>query len=355
MKPTGGYVEQLEKDRPRSRCRKWRLVANFGKVDGKYPHRYKRFDGTYREAKTALAAWLHDLELEDEREKSPTFGEYARRWHERRVRSGMYAERTMDGEGWRVNALVALLGDLQMDEVTRRDVEDCYTRLSSGESPSGKPWKPSSVNSMHKTLSTIFSDAVRDAVIDSKPTFEAKRPQVPQVERNVPTTRMVDAMVESLDPREPHQMAVMLCACLGLRRSEAVMVEKSDFDGKRVHVTKAAEEDGTEKPTKTVRIREVPAPPILRDAIEAAPDGKLAEIRPKVLTRWWCRNRGRWGMEGVRLHDLRHAYATRLAEAGVHPRVMMQLGGWETIEVCMNIYTHVHSSSLDDAVERAFS
>lgn len=356
MKPTGGHVEQLEKNKPRNKCRRWQLVANFGCVDGKYPRKTKLSIGTVKEANAALSEWLDDLELEAEREKTPTFSEYASAWHERRKKSGMYASRTIDREPYRLASASTHLKHMRMADITTKDIEDCYTALMGGDSPSGKCLKPWSISSIHTTLSKLFKDAVKDGVIESDPTREAKRPKIAEIERRIPTTQHVDEMVKELDPKDPRHMAILLCACMGLRRSEAVILNWTDWDGARMHITKAAEDDGTPRPTKNVKIREVPAPEFLRIVLDNMKSrGQICPMKPAVLSRWWQRNRGKWDMDGVRLHDLRHAYATRLAEAGVHPRVMMELGGWETIDVCMEIYTHVHSSSLDDAVAAAFS
>lgn len=356
MRPTGGHVEQLEKSKPRNKCRRWQLVANFGCVDGKYPRKTKLFIGAVKEANAALSEWIGELELDDEREKSPVFSDYAAAWHERREKSGMYAKRTIDREPYRLASAGMHLGHMRVKDITTKDIEDCYTALMGGNSPSGKRLQPWSIDSIHTTLSKLFKDAVKDGIIESNPAKSAKRPKIVEVERCVPTTEHVDEMVNGLDPSDPRHMAIMLCACMGLRRSEAVILDWADWDGARLHITKAAEDDGTPKPTKNVRIREVPAPTFLREILdERKSKGQICPMKPAALSRWWRRNRHKWGMEGVRLHDLRHAYATRLAEAGVHPRVMMELGGWETIDVCMEIYTHVHSSSLDDAVAAAFS
>jgi len=334
----------------RKRCRVWDVSVVLD--DGTHPS--MRVEGTESDARAKLAAWIARIEATVD--DSTTFAEYAWAWHRRRAESGMYAARTMDGEVYRINALCTHLGKMRLVDIGRRDVEDCYTRLMRGETPSGRPYSPKSIECAHKTLSAILHDAVSRDILPSAPTSHARRPKVPPAVRRVPTSEEVDAMVASLDLDDPHHMAVALCACCGLRRSEAVRVlsDWSCFDGSRLHVASSSDEDGGAKPTKTTAAREVPVPRPLAARLNAMELEEWA-IRPKVLTRWWSRNRASLGMDGVRLHDLRHAYATRLAEAGVHPRVMMQLGGWESIDVCMEIYTHVNSSALDDAVDSAFA
>lgn len=354
MKLTGHLVPR--EDKPRSKCRIWELVVNMPKRGKRYPRRTRRFHGTYREAQSALRDFIKELEGGNTVDGSILFSEYAESWHKRRAESGMYSQRTIDREPYRLKSATMHLGDMRMRDITTADIEDCYSKLIAGDSPSGKKLQPWTISSIHNTLSKLFADAVRDNVVASKPTDGAKRPTIVQKERNVPTADLVDSMLDCMDFDDPRHMAIMLCARFGLRRSEAVMLDWSDWDGQRLHITKSAQDDGKPKPTKTVKIREVPAPESAKVELDARKsEGPICPMKPAVLSRWWRRNRGRWGMDGVRLHDLRHAYATRLAEAGVHPRVMMQLGGWDTIDVCMEIYTHVHSETLDDAVNAAFS
>lgn len=354
MKPTGGTVVQLDKDKPRNRCRRWELRANFGCVDGKYPHKTKRFEGTWREANAALSEWLAELEYEDEREKAPTFSEYAKRWHERREKSGMLSARTVDREVSRIANAAAAFGGKRIDEVTSEDVENLYTSMLDG-SLTGKRLSASTASTMACTLSPLFTDAVKEGMAKANPVRDAKRPKVAQEPRSVPDGGKVDAMLAALDVADPAQRAVSLCAACGLRRSEAVALEWDDFDGSEVRVSKSCADNGKLIPTKNGRIRSVPVPESLAAKLESErDDGGMCPMKPLSLSQWWRRNRARFGMEGVRLHDLRHAYATRLAVAGVHPKVMQSLGGWETMDVCMQIYTHVNDTALFDAVKAAF-
>ena len=336
------HINALE-DRPRSKCRLWELVVNLPKKDGKYPRRVRRFHGTYREAQHALAEFKAECERKSEPSRM-TFAEYAHDWHNGRVESGALAENTISTESTRIKAACRHIGAIEMAKITPGDITDMYTALN---------WSPKSIEGMHKTLSTLFGDAMRANVIDSKPTTDAKRPTIPQAVRIVPSPESVDAMVASLDFTDAAQLAVALCACCGLRREEAVALEWSDFADGSVTVQRAANPDGTDKSTKSGKPRTVPVPDSLMERLPAA-SGRVAPMRPDSLTRWWTRHREQFGMDGVRLHDLRHAYLTRLAMAGVHPRVMMELAGHTSIDVCMSIYTHVDDSARRDAVTRAF-
>lgn len=344
MRPTGGRLVHRG-------GRLWELTAVFGKVDGRYPTRTRRFEGTERQAEAALAAFVDELSAE--RPPAPVFRDFAGVWHDGRARARSVAPRTLEREISRLKALCLHLGDMRVDDIAPADIERAYAALMDGESLTGARLSPSTIASYHITLCGLFSQAVRDGIVDKSPCKSVRLPIVTPYEADPPTTAEVDALVASLDLTLPAHRGVALCALCGLRRSEAVAVSSRDFDGRRLTVRGSSAEDGTLAATKNRESRAVPVPEPLRSAL-ANVDGRFCAMLPLSLSRWWQRNRDALGMPKVRLHDLRHAYVTRLAEAGVHPRVMMRLAGHRSIDVCMEVYTHVRDTALDDAVDAAF-
>ena len=69
------------------------------------------------------------------------------------------------------------------------------------------------------------------------------------------------------------------------------------------------------------------------------------------LTEWWEKRRALYGCEGVKLHDLRHAYITSLARAGAHPKVIQELAGHATPMVALQVYTHLSDDDKRAAVD----
>lgn len=59
-----GSIIQLEKDKPKSRCRKWQLRVRIGKDPrtGKYKARTRHFEGAYTQAKAALREFIDEAE-----------------------------------------------------------------------------------------------------------------------------------------------------------------------------------------------------------------------------------------------------------------------------------------------------
>jgi integrase len=72
-------------------------------------------------------------------------------------------------------------------------------------------------------------------------------------------------------------------------------------------------------------------------------------VHPDVLSRRFQRLTLRMGMAGVRLHDLRHWYATECLKAGVHPKVVSEALGHASVAFTMDIYSHLLPTMQEQA------
>lgn len=92
-----GSIIQLEKDKPKSKCRKWQLHAPIG-LDhrtGKYKARTRRFNETHAEAKKALHEFIKEIKNDEARKRlGTTIKECADDFMTRRRASGEFTENT---------------------------------------------------------------------------------------------------------------------------------------------------------------------------------------------------------------------------------------------------------------------
>nr|WP_258165214.1 site-specific integrase [Candidatus Protofrankia datiscae] len=75
-------------------------------------------------------------------------------------------------------------------------------------------------------------------------------------------------------------------------------------------------------------------------------------LEPRNVNRRFDQLREKAGLPWLRLHDLRHAFASMLFSEGVPARTVMELLGHSTIQLTMNTYTHVMPETQRDAVGR---
>jgi integrase len=64
-------------------------------------------------------------------------------------------------------------------------------------------------------------------------------------------------------------------------------------------------------------------------------------IHPLRFSRWFEQHARRAGLPKIRLHDLRHSYASAALAAGVPAKVISERLGHATIAVTMDIHSHV--------------
>ncbi len=77
---------------------------------------------------------------------------------------------------------------------------------------------------------------------------------------------------------------------------------------------------------------------------------KGEKIDPRNLLRAFYNAIKLAGIERLRWHDLRHTFATRLAQAGVDLYKIQKLGRWKEISM-LSRYAHHYPESLRDGVE----
>jgi integrase len=75
-------------------------------------------------------------------------------------------------------------------------------------------------------------------------------------------------------------------------------------------------------------------------------------IDPNYLRSSWHPRRTKAGLDGVRLHDLRHTCVTMLLKLGIPPHIVRDIVGHSAIEVTMTIYAHVSLEDKRNALAR---
>ena len=79
-------------------------------------------------------------------------------------------------------------------------------------------------------------------------------------------------------------------------------------------------------------------------------DGK--PIQPRTLTHEWAQFVVACGLPRIRFHDLRHAHATHLLMAGVHPKVASERLGHSKVGITLDLYSHVMPGMQEDAAAK---
>ncbi|MCC6738933.1 MAG: site-specific integrase [Planctomycetia bacterium] len=234
-------------------------------------------------------------------------------------------------------------GSMTLREVKAADVQKyADRRLRAGA-------RPASVYQEVCSLSGVFREALKADLVERKPVKLVKKP------------RIENTVVRFLSPEEEANLlahaapwlrpAIVISIHSGLRAGELRRLAWADVSFERGTLTI--------RHTKSKRDRVVPMNATLRETLTAIPR-RLHQ--PCVLTgpisgkamNWfngeaWRTALKRAGVERFRWHDLRHTFASRLAQAGVPILAIKQLLGHTTLAMAMR-YAHLQEKNLREAV-----
>lgn len=332
--------------------------------------RSRQFVGSYSEAKAALVRFQVECGEMPEAD-AVTFRDYSAGWIERR--KGQMAESTRRKYRDNMACWWPLIGDVPLQALDRAKVDVAVAAMRDGAMPSGRPPKDSYLHALMVSAYTICKGAVQDGLMERNPLEGAAWPNVRYAPKDPPSAAQVSALLASLDCADGRQMAVYLCASMGLRIGEALALDWSDFDGGICRVRKSVDRMGNVTPTKTdAGMRDLPVPSHVLSALEvrrasqeaeaadlasvglSSPQGHICGCNYQMVAKWWERERAGFGLSCT-LHGLRHAYLTALAVEGVHPNVMQQMAGHSSPITTLRIYTHANMDARKAAVDAVAS
>jgi len=215
--------------------------------------------------------------------------------------------------------------------------------------------RPRSLASVHRTLSLLRSMlrvAEREGWIQRNP-FTAGKPLINSADERK-RERVLSAdeerrLLSLCTGRRALLRPLLICALdTGMRAGEMFTLRWSDVYLRAGIIILQSTN------TKTMRSRSVPISGRLSDELSKLREG-LADDAPVF-------NRGKWvqcamrrlcreaGVEGFRLHDCRHTFATRLVQAGMPITEVARLLGHTTLAMTYR-YTNADGSTLTRAAE----
>lgn len=80
------------------------------------------------------------------------------------------------------------------------------------------------------------------------------------------------------------------------------------------------------------------------------PDGSA--LRPETVSATFLRRQAKLDLPKLTLKSLRHTWATIALEQGIHPKVVQERLGHSTINITIDIYSHVSPTMHDDAANQ---
>ena len=271
------------------------------------------------------------------------------------------------------NHIVPVLGKIKLSDLTPTQIQLFYNSLH---------LSPSSVHSIHGTLSAMLSDAVEMGHIPYN--FASKR-KLPTISSKHIHPLSDDDIRRFLAALEGEKYADLFKTILftGIREAEAIGLtwDCINFQNKTMRIyrqlqyRKQSEGGFTFCPTKTNKARTISLTTYLCDLLQERknnqkpppseswqadhpndilvfPTSKYKPIQPKSIYEHFEKLMASIGLQGVRVHDLRHTFATLSFQNGDDIKTVQQNLGHSTASTTLNIYAHVSETMSQNSASR---
>lgn len=288
--------------------------------------------------------------------------EWAAIWWAAKVISLEPGSRKSEGARLR-NHILALLGDLSLNDIDPLVVKGWVGQLAAGDPDDEDfhrvPLAEKTIRNVHGLLYSLMQAAVEAKLIRSNPCYRTGLPKRRFTEQRyldeVEIGRLVAAVPVHWRP------LVVLLVSTGLRWSEAagLRVKRVDVLACRLRVEETLHELSGGSPlvvgppktehsrrsvTYPVEVAEMLAPLVSMRARDAyvflMSDGSELRQR-KFWKQVWLRATAAAGLEGLRIHDLRHTHASFLISDGIALTGIQRRLGHSSITVTSDMYGHL--------------
>ena len=337
--------------------------AQYTVYTGEGRKRKTLYGKTRQEVATKLAKALSDREGGLVFDTSNlTLGDYLNHWVHGSVRDSVKQRTFENYEGVVRKHLIPALGRIKLKALSPAHVQEFYRfKIDSGLSAG-------SVRNIHATLHKALKQAVRWGLIPRNVTEATTAPRSIKKEMQPLTPDHARILLDAARG-DRFEALYVLAITTGLRRGELLGLRWQDVDLKRGYLqvrqqlirTKKGLSFTTPKGSKSRSVK------LTQRAVESLKSHRKCQLEDKLrLVGLWqdtdlvfTTRRGtpfhpdsltkrsfeplmkRAGLPPIRLHDLRHTFATILLAKGTHPKVVQEMLGHASISQTIDTYSHV--------------
>ncbi len=277
-----------------------------------------------------------------------TVEEFWKIYHQRHVRVKQKASTARETEALARRFLVPEFGDLPVSEITAARVSDLHARLSA---------TPHQANRVRALISNFFNKAQQWGYA---PNVLNPCKAVPKYKESARSRYLTAAEVKRLNrvldefaPLNPSfSAAIRFLLLTGMRRSEALALRWDWVDFDRGIVTLPDSKTGP----KPVILGQAAIDLLMARRKSAQGSvvfpGKNPDAPAQGLQKFWERVRTKAELEDVRIHDLRHTFASAAVASGTSLYVVGKLLGQKSPSTTAR-YAHLGENPLREAADAA--
>jgi integrase len=264
--------------------------------------------------------------------------------------------------------LLPHFGDATLQGITVSTIREFVAKTANGKT------SPKTVNNALVLLKTVLKQAEEDGVISSNPARAVKQLRYHRPEMHFLTP--VQVQLFFTHARRESYPLFLVGFSTGLRLGELLGLQWGDVDfgGGFLHVRRSVNMGRYGNPKSDYSRRKVVLIPQTRGALHTlrvrvneqrlseGQQGVEAETpifwNPKVpkpeqtIRREFHRTLSRADLPAIRLHDMRHTYASLLIHQGESPKFIQAQLGHSSIETTFDLYGHLFPEAYEGAANR---
>lgn len=347
---------------------------------------------TKSETRAKMEARKNEIQRQLITEGNPFVYQYAAKWY--RLHTVELGQKRKDDYRNAINNHICpVIGGMLVRDVSSDDIQEVMV-AASGMSSSAQ-------QKIVVTLKRIFAAAEKNGYIEKSPCADLKAGGQPAAEKKPLTKEQQSILVNAVKDTKAYPF-VMLCLYAGLRREEALGLKWDcvELSGATPYITvrRAVRWDGKnkaivgEKLKSDAAFRTIPIPQQLAECLSAEREKTAGEfvvgnkngdaMSFASFRRMWdvirvrsCRTvsttkDGKVYVTELKVgdkirnhdiyisidfhvtpHQLRHTYITELIMAGTPIKTVQYLAGHATVQLTLNIYTHLMENKPEDIIQ----
>jgi integrase len=334
---------------------------------GRYPQITKTTTGTKKTVQNECRRMLNQHEHDTHTPNKQTVNDLFAQWLPHIAARGR-ATTTLYNYRNRINRdILPRIGHIELRRLTVRDLDHIYTAMA--RQPRGG--SPASIRQVHAIISAALNYAVKRDLVDRNIATKADIPEIPPKRLTPPTPEQVMVILDTAMTLDRDLgVALRIAATTGARRGSTVAVRYNhlDFTDRHIIIERSIaaipghplEDKGLKAgrggpvPVDTDTMRIIEEHIAYRHQLATTAGTQLVDDpyltssradcatphRPDWLTAGFEKVRRQVGLEGVRLHDLRHFTATQLMIA-YDPVTVANRLHHSSAKLTLDTYSHV--------------
>lgn len=302
---------------------------------------------------------------------SMKFGEWMDMWYQYYGKMGVSPTTQDSYKNYIYNHIIVDIGDLQLDQLTQKHLQDYYERLKLGgrlvrQNVFGEGVSDRMVRGCHAICRKALEKACAVGLIPINPAIGCKIPPKKAREMEILTREEIQRFIIQAAYDGYYELFLLEFAT-GMRRGEICGLQWNDlnFNTGELSIRRqvVSVNDGVmvKKPKTKNSVRTVIIDTALlkvlyelkekseSEWIFASPVKADSPLNPQTVYRKTQQILERAECKKVRFHDLRHTFATMSLENGMDIKTLSNMIGHSSVATTLDIYSHITDEMLKNA------